>query len=418
MHAMLSSYISLLLLFTMLFSSKSHRHETQKHFSENKIVPFIPQSTPVKLYDYFIYLSNDKFKNDILPFLSSEILLKIYFYFRNLDPNVSIKKFLPESRFRVKTTVLDLQKSYYPAYIFKNEFSCFNPIIFDPEQNNYRTVNLGRRDNNTEEDSIYALFLSNKIFSFESYDLYHNQKVFAAFDETDHFFTAEQKIQEKLTVISYGINPINFSNIIVFDYLDSILKAAHDLNYFKTFYFKVFDLYDKYQEYLFNTRWCCFVFNVFDRGYPYDFSPAKILDPSFRVAFLYIGYFPIYHVQMLPFYIVSFPLKFFLFQYNSVIFGIISKNFVWFWILPCSFRYIAYLLYFQLQFFIEDFRDIELKPKEIKRALPYFIGKKYLPGTSRQALFKIFQFLLIFSLGFIYTLPLFPFMIIQGETNE
>jgi hypothetical protein len=137
-----------------------------------------------------------------------------------------------------------------------------------------------------------------------------------------------------------------------------------------------------------------------------------------RLVFLYIGYFPIYHVQMLPFYIVSFPFKYFLFQYNSVIFGMITKNFVYFWTLPCSFRYIAYLLYFQLQFFIEDFRDIELKPDEIKRALPYFIGKRNLPGASRLALIKMFQFLLLFILGFIYTLPFFPFMIILGEANE
>jgi hypothetical protein len=205
-----------------------HHHGIETPFLKNKIVPLISQPN-FNDSRFLIYSSSDNFKNYILPFLSSEKLLKIYFHFLNLYPNVSIKKFLPDSRFRVKTTVLDLQKSYYPAYIFKNEFSCFNPIIFDSEQNNYRTVILGRRNNNTEDDSIYALFLSNKIFAFKSCDLPHNKNIFTAFDETDHFFTAEKKIQENLTVISYGINPINFSNIIFCDYLDSILKA-HDLN--------------------------------------------------------------------------------------------------------------------------------------------------------------------------------------------
>ena len=152
MYPILSNYyIPLLLLFTISISSKNP-------FLEHKIVPFIPQALlPVKLNDYFIYPSNDKFKNNILPFLSSEILLKIYFHFRknNLYPNISIEKFLPDSRFTEKTTVLDFQKSYYPAYIFKNEFSEFNPIILESEQD-YRTVTLGRRDHNTE--AIYALF--------------------------------------------------------------------------------------------------------------------------------------------------------------------------------------------------------------------------------------------------------------------
>ena len=161
MHVIFSSYIPLLLLFMISFSSKSQNYNIQEPFLENQIVAFIAQPTPIKLYGYFIYPSNDKFKNDILPFLSSEILLKIYFHFQNLYPNLSIEKFLPDSRFRLKTTVLDLEKSYYPAYIFKNEFSCFNPIIFDSEQN-YRTVTLGR-PYNTEDGSIYVLYVCKKV---------------------------------------------------------------------------------------------------------------------------------------------------------------------------------------------------------------------------------------------------------------
>jgi hypothetical protein len=217
MSAILSTYIPLLLLFTISFSSKSQKHDIQKPFLENEIVQFIPQPNPVKINDCLIYPSNDKFKNCILPFLSSEKLLKIYFYFRNLYPNVSIEKFLPDSRFRFETTVIDLQKFHfvdlqksYFAYIFKDEFSCFNPIIFENELN-YRTVTLGHRDNNTEENSFYVLSASNNLFPFES--LPKNRELFAAFDDNfdndddGHFFAAEKKAQGKLTVIAYGIIP-------------------------------------------------------------------------------------------------------------------------------------------------------------------------------------------------------------------
>jgi len=201
MSPILSTYIPLLLLFTISFASNDIQ------------TPLLEKKIPVKLYDYLIYPSNDKFKNCILPFLSSETLLKIYFHFRNLYPNVSIENFLPDSRFRLETTVIDLQKSYfvdlqksYFAYIFKDEFSCFNPIIFENEFN-FRTIALGCRDNNTEENSFYALSLSNKLFLFESYILPQNREVFVAFDDNfdndgftgtfpGYFFAAEKKRKE------------------------------------------------------------------------------------------------------------------------------------------------------------------------------------------------------------------------------
>jgi len=112
-------------------------------------------------------------KTAFFPFYLQKKLLKIYFYFRKLYPNVSIEKFLPDSRFRLETTVIDLQKSYfvdlqksYFAYIFKDEFSFFNPIIFENEFD-FRTLTLSRRDDNTEENSFYALSSSNKLFPFE-----------------------------------------------------------------------------------------------------------------------------------------------------------------------------------------------------------------------------------------------------------
>jgi len=436
MSAILSTYIPLLLLFTISFSSKSQKHDIQKPFLENEIVQFIFQPNTVELNDYFIYPSNDKFKNCILPFLSSEKLLKIYFHFRNLYPNKSIENFLPDSRFRFETTVIDLQKSYF-AYIFKNEFSCFNPIIFENEQN-YRTVTLGRKDNNTEEDSFYALSASNKIFPGETYILPQNRQVFVAFGdsfdnegfEREYFFAAEKKAQGKFTAIAYGIIPkhreVEFS-----DYLDFILEAHH-LNYFKKYFcFKIFDFYKKYRDYISNTRWSVFVKN-FNRHVDFDTVclctslPAKVLYTIFHLIFVYITYFPIYYVEILPFYILSFPFGYFNFQSNFVISGIITKNYVLFWTLPCFFSFIGYLSYFELYFIWDEpgnFIDMQIKPQEIKWAVPYLRAKKRLHlNTSfrvwHRVLTLLVDLLVIFGLGFLYTFPLSPFMMIQGEANE
>ena len=414
MHVIFSSYIPLLLLFMISFSSKSQNYNIEEPFLENQIVPFIAQPTPIKLYGYFIYPSNDKFKNDILPFLSSEILLKIYFHFQNLYPNLSIEKFLPDSRFRLKTTVLDLEKSYYPAYIFKNEFSCFNPIIFDSEQN-YRTVTLGR-PYNTEDGSIYALFSSNTIYSFDSYDLPHNRNIFAAFDlYSEHFLAAEKNTQEKLTAIAYGKNPnlifygsldIDFS-----DYLNFILKAQN-LSRFKKFYFKIFDLYIKYGEYLLNLRWFRFVLNTIKEASFCQFGCTFLVS-------IYVVFFPVYHALMLPFYILSFPFEFFLFQNNFVFSSvwIITKNFVSLWTIPCAFFFISYLSYFKLNLTIYKyaFGDLELKPHKIKWVVPYLIGKQHL-SYSKECIWL--KFLTCFGLGLIYTLPFLPFLMIHGEANE
>merc|ERR1712034_41029 len=139
---------------------------------------------------------------------------------------------------------------------------------------------------------------------------------------------------------------------------------------------------------------------------------AKILDLMFRLVFLYIGYFPIYHAQMIPFYILSFPFEFFFIQYhNFVISG--TKTFVLFWTIPVFFNFISYLLYFELAITKDNCRFMQIKPEKINQAVPYFIGKKNFPGDSVRI--KFFQFLLMFVFGFINTLPLFPFMMISGE---
>lgn len=118
-------------------------------------------------------------------------------------------------------------------------------------------------------------------------------------------------------------------------------------------------------------------------------------------------------------FIFSIPFEFFLFQKNFEISRIIINNFVSFWTLPCSLCCNFYLSYYLLHFSIHVCLDMEIKPEEFRWPLVYYMEKKKLPGTSPWAnTTKVFISLLIFCLGFIYTLPLSPFMMIHGEANE
>jgi hypothetical protein len=195
----------------------------------------------------------------------------------------------------------------------------------------------------------------------------------------------------------------------VSDWLDCILKPQN-LNCFKTFYFKVFDLYNKYHTCVLKTRWLHFILNFFERSCPWTSLPAKILDRTFRLVLFYIGYTPIYHALMLPFYILSIPFEFFLFQDNFVI-----KNFIYFWTIPPSLYSICYLCYFELALACLTFGDMCIKPVEIKWAVPYLIEKKYKKkymDTSDQIRDAVLTFLIVFCLGFIYTVPFLPFLMI------
>jgi len=234
-----------------------------------------------------------------------------------------------------------------------------------------------------------------------------------------------------LTVIAYGIIPMH-QQLKFFDYLDFILEAHH-LNCFKKyFYFKIFDLHRKYLDYISKTRWSGFVSNIYYRVCPWTSLPAKILYTIFRLISLYITYFPKYVAQMLPFYILSLPFEYFIFQSNFVISGIITKNYVWLWTLPCFFNTIAYLSYFELKLLVTNailfsqqafFRDMQIKPQEIKWVVPYLRKKKQLgPNTLSHVLRKVvdhlIMLLIVFVIGFIYTFPFSPLMMIHGESNE
>merc|ERR1712034_216365 len=110
----------------------------------------------------------------------------------------SIKKFLPGSTLTV--TVHDFPNSY-SGYIFENEFSSFNPIIFNFEQN-YRIVPFRNRHDNTVEDPIYVHYSSsNEIDWLQPLVLPNGQQVVAALDgQTNSFFVASIVIKVHGTI--------------------------------------------------------------------------------------------------------------------------------------------------------------------------------------------------------------------------
>jgi len=100
---------------------------------------------------------------------------------------------------------------------------------------------------------------------------------------------------------------------------------------------------------------------------------------------------------------------------------------VWFWTLPCFFKFIHYVSHFELYSVLFGnvfiLTDSQIKPQELKWAVPYLRGKKKLgPNTFCQVLRKLvtilIQSLIIFGLGFIFTFPFSPLMMIYGEANE
>jgi len=452
---MLSNLLHLLpLLLTISFSSYAqfYKHKIPQPFlkiqtTTTEITAFQPNF--LKLYDFLIYPSNDGFKNYILPFLSSENLLKSFLYFHNLDPNIRIQKFLPYST--IRTTAIDFQNSYI-AYIFDNEFSFFNPIICDSEQH-YRTVTLGCEaaapaaavvNHIREANSIYALFPSNKIFRLNCHSLLsQNQKVFAAVDEENSYFfvVVMENSENKLTFIATGTPPLthffsNFdddlrmenrhdANVQLISNLDCFLDA-NNLNCFQKVYFKVFYLYNKFEECIKQTRWSKFMIHIRKTESPWQFWPVKMLWKLLVFIPFYIGYFPLYHFHCLPFYIMSLPFAFVFFQNNFMYSEIITKQFIFFWTIPSFFRSIFYLFYFKLYISIilnsEEIHNtsIQTKPSELKWALFYFMSKKPNRDAWIEALFAILGLFEIFVFQFLFSLPFSPFMMMipVGESNE
>jgi len=353
------------LIFTISFSTESLLKKKFVAIDSDLI------TTPLKLYDFFIYPSNANFKNCILPFISSsENLLKIYFHFKKLDPKINFEKFLPYSKLIVTVLDFDLKRSHV-AYIFENQF---NPIIIS--ENPYKTINCSYIDKNINGNSICALFSSNKIFTLDSYILSKNQEVFAAYDESDSMVcVALKKNQENFTVISHGKitkNKMTFPNC-----LDIILEV-HNLSILSKIYYKVYDSYYRYNR---------FIDKIIDKCatgmYTYTQSSRDSIQIILTMLFPVLIFFLfvlVYHINMFPFHILSIPFELYLSKYNVNCLGAMTTNFFDFWLFPFSFHFIFRLFF--VHFNLENVGDYaklhlnEIHPRKTMFVLPYLQEQK------------------------------------------
>jgi hypothetical protein len=342
---------------------------------------------------------------------------------------VSIQKFLPGST--VNARVHDFPNSY-SGYIFENEFSSFNPIIFNSEEKNYRTVSMRHRHSNDEEEPIYGFFPSlNEIVWLKPLVLPNNKKVFAAFDEQfDSFFVASTIFK------AHGTIPQRWNINIPFpDYLDCLVDACQ-LNCCQNLYFKIWDFFFKYEKYISNSF---SRFQIYTQHHLVDAMETE--NVPFVIILLVlqiIREFFVYHTQMIPSYIFLIPFGYFLLSDNVVYSTIITKNFVYFWTIPSSLSFISACLYFQLTFFLFNVPRseigqpelLQIKHKKISWAVTYFITKKYSnqfsfeflnfdPCVCKKPMFFVFMFFAIYFIRFWFSLPFSFFMMIQaGENGE
>jgi hypothetical protein len=228
------------------------------------------------------------------------------------------------------------------------------------------------------------------------------------------FFVAIKTNQGKLTAISHG--PIK-SQINFPDDLDCILRA-HNLTGFSKIYFTIFDFYYKYNQFVWQT-W-----------HDIDQSFLKALDdcfnyvhsafPSCLVVFIFVlgllirlffhifQFILFYHGLMVPFHLLAIPFDFFLFKNNFNLFGIISKNFIYFWIFP----YIFYSIFSTCYSRVMESRQntTQIKPVETMWVVKYLLQRKK-TSEMYQSEFDLGLILFImFFAGFLCSLPFLPLL--------
>jgi len=443
-------YVTFSLCVTILFSTEDQK-TIKNSLLGNEIIPIISQKTPsFKMYDFLIYPSNDGFKYNILPFLSSsEDLLKIILHFQKLDPIVNLRKFLPNST--IKKSVLDLEDSPF-AYIFQDEYTFFDPILYS--ESNYKTCTIN--DKHIKRNSVCAFFPPNNIFLLKDYSFQNERQVYAGHNEENGMFFVAcrkprqigdngeatiKKNQGTLTPICRG--NISFSVKKKFpDYLHDIVDA-HNLTCFSKFYYKVFDFYQKYNQFVWKTGTMLGTVILKKRAktlsnHRHDFFLRKCSWDNvcfgclsyFLLQFFYylVGPMVLYHAYMFPFYIVSIPFEI-LFKNHLIIYGA-PKHFLNFLIFPCvfysifecCFRKIWWSMGFSSYLF-EDWTyiqmlidGIQIKPLKTMWVVPYLLQRDMMDSSEMWVLF--FRSIRMFLWGIYSSLLFLPFFMIHSESYE
>jgi len=383
------------------------------HFGNTNVIKI---QSKFKLDNLLIYISSDKFKYCILPYLSSQDFVKIYLHFQNVISELNFHKFLPPSRFYITNKVFDVQEpttllqplEINLLYQFNGEYSSLEqyilysikskmPIIVEPQH-----VSI-------HSNSICALLSQNKIIPYIVYTIPNsNQELLILIDyKGDQFFVTFEKSKGQFINIAKGFSGVllkeEFSN-----YVECIWEA-YNLQGWKKFYWKIkYFVAMPYDSYLFDVVkiifylrsrlffffdiWPAYVeahhpckkFFVFLSGFP---LVVMLLVAGYTILFLW------YYATMLPFVILAYPLKQFIFGFNWLSFCFVS---------PClASLYVSFFSQLEKSFpFSSSGRIGIIEPKRIMSVVPLLVQNR------EHCLHK---FIVAIYCGFIIWLFGFPF---------
>jgi len=442
-------FIQLILIFKIVFSSQSTIIEMEDvkltNIQNNQLNNFDNQAlfentnvikiqSKFKLDNLLIFPSSDKFKYCILPYLSSQSFVKIYLYFQNLIPELNFQKFLPPSRFYTTNNVLDIQeptKYLQPLeinflYQFNGEYFSLEPHILYSSKN--KITNIFEPDIFIPPDSSFCGHLSqNKIIPYETYVIPSSSQELLILkdDGDDQFFVTFQKSKDQFINIARGTG---ITEKEFFDYVECIWEA-YNLQGWKKNYWKLksfltmtyvrylfyetkiisyfggptFDIIEIFCDYCENlimesNNHCKQVFVCI-----FALPPSIILySASFTVSVLW------YYATLLPFFILAFPLKHFIFGFNMFSFWFVSQSLASLYV--CFFPQITECMPFSIgkkeNLIILELEDIlpsmlkrfAIKPKKIMSVVPLLVHKK--KNCKVKCLNILMLCCLIFAVGF------------------
>jgi len=444
--------LSILILIVLICKIFSSTRIEMKDLKPTNVLKFQPKP---KLNNFLIFPSNDKFKYEILPFLSSKHLIKIYLYFRNLYPELNFENFLPHSRFYTTNIVLDAKEPIYLQefenqfilYQFQNEYSFLQPPILYSEKN---TIPIIFEPSSKlkplfliPSGSICLLLSSNKIIPYETYVLpnFGPELLILRNDQNGQFFVTFQTINGQFMNIAGG----KVSKIEFHDYVECVWEA-YNLQSWEKIYLKLKYIltipclmYVKYLLAIEKIRVCVFshvseilcscerwsqnfdennywVKKIICLGWLWrNLDSVIVLTVAYiasfvsLLTFLAASFFVGYHTIMLPFFVLAFPLKFFIFGFNFCSFLIIEKVLATLYI--CFFPQIRTCLIFNECTLEDILNSFEIKPKKIMSTVPFLIQKRQIFWEYFSVKFlchlvlNLLVGILIFLFGFVASVP-------------
>jgi len=417
------SILILIVLICKIFSS------TRVELKDLKLTNALKFQPKLKLNNFLIFPSNDKFKYEILPFLSSKHLVKIYLYFRNLYPELNFENFLPHSRFYTTNIVLDAKEPIYLQefenqfilYQFQNEYSFLQPPILYSKKNKISII----FEPPIPSGSICALLSPNKIIPYETYVLanFGPELLTLRDDQDGQFFVTFQTINGQFMNIASGkvSKQIEFRDHVECVWeaykLQSWEKIYLKLKYILTIpcliYVKYLLAIEKISIYLFfhiSEILCSWSQNFDENNHWVKFFLCLdcVVSFVFSLIFCVASYFMGYHIIMFPFFVLAFPLKFFIFGFNFLSFVFVEKVLATLYI--CFFPQIRTWI-FKVCTLGDILNSFEIKPNKIMSAVPFLIKKRQTFGGYFSVeflcnlFFNLLLGILIFLFGFVASVP-------------